>query len=52
MSGTAPPQDIDHARAAESNFGRMMAINGTFQYVTQQGFEGREGPSTTQRQET
>jgi hypothetical protein len=33
MSGTGPPQDVDSARAAESNFGRMMAINGTFQYV-------------------
>jgi hypothetical protein len=31
MPGTPPPPGpVDPARAAESNFGRMMAINGTF----------------------
>ena len=37
MSGTGLTQVIDPARAAETNFGRMMAINGTFQYVQGRG---------------
>lgn len=32
MSATSS-DDVDPVRAAESNFGTMMAINGTFQYV-------------------